>query len=897
MKFRLLLTFCLFFFILISAKAEKEDILIVDPDFKVILSLPISGRIDSITAYFEKSNMLPPQKIRILKDQLEGLESEDPFYSAKIILLLGYQYEELSQYEEAKDACLEVVSLLSEQGAIDFDEQILLGKGYEFLVSLYYKTEDWTNLENTADEAIEILNISKDSVALGNLTHLYGAAFLMQKKYEEALAQFENAKTLPFKKEDQFLDNEYSMALALIGLDRSKKAMTVFETLLSKMVEREHNKYADAILIYADLLSSLKKYKDAEKYYLEAHNIAIQNKKWNDLKLISTKIALLHEKNNKLEKALEFRKILETYADSFHMAQSASTLENTNLEFESLRTEIMLLKAKYEQMLTEADAKLAANRKFINFFLLLSILTFGFICYFMFRKVNSSVAKNEDEFKKTKEKLFDTVSHEIRDPVILSHSYIKKLKDEDLPNNIEHLVNATDKSLNGLIGHINTLLDWNRIESNSLDLALTKNSYPEILEEVFESVKTNYKDKDIIWLLDIIPQRLVCELDFENLNKVVSILLNNAASIVSSGAIISMTSRIVSDNQLRIDIKDNGSGIPDNKAADIFEWEYSEDRFSNKNSNKFEINMSLADQLAKLMNGKLNFVNNSNVGAHFSLLLPFTFVKEKQMVSQIANIVSNTRKRPTVLLKPDEDRSNILLIEDHIEFSNFVSDTLSDDYNVSIAHDPKIGLAISYKEIPDLIICDLISSDHTNLEIYNKLRYHILTDHIPMILFTTKEEDKENYLERFRPRDGFLDKPFEGQVLLSMIDTILTNRAKIDLSKIIKDLKEGKEVSKFEELLISVLEKNYHKVDFNAEQFAEQIKMTKGQMLKKMRSMYDDNASMVLTDYRLLKSKQLLEEGSYTIDQIAEKCGFRNTEYFITVFKGNFQTDPSNAIL
>lgn len=896
MKSKLLLAFASFFFILVSLKADNKNVLIVDPNFKSILSLPISERIDSITTYFEKSNMLPPQKISILKKQLDLLENDNPIYSSKIKLNLAYQYIELSQYDESKNTCLEIISLLSVQKDSGIESQGLVGKAYQFLTSIYFKTEDWINLEATSERSIDFLETTKDTTALVNSIYLYGSAFLMQNKFEEAISQFDIVRMFPLNNESINLDNEYSVALALIGLDRPKEAGLIFDSLIVRMIRSEHPKYSNAILTYADLLDSLKEYKDAEIYYLKAHTYAIENKRWNDLKLISSKIASLHEKNNKLDKALEYRKILEVYADSLRAAQSAATLVKTNGEFESFRRENMLMKAKYEQMLAEADSKLISNRKFINFFLLLSILIFGLICYFMVRKVNNIIAKNVSELKETKEKLFHTVSHEIKEPVSLSQSYIKKLKEEDLPNNVEDLINSTDKSLNGLIGHINTLLDWNKVESNSAELNLTKNSYPEILEEVFESTKSKFKEKNIIWLSDVIPEKLICELDFEYLNKVVSILLTNAATIVSHGAIISMTSRIESDNQLKIDIKDNGPGIPLEKVDNVFNWEYSKESFSNKKSNAFEINMSLAKQYVKLMNGKLDFVNDINLGTHFSLLLPFTFVKEKQLVSQLSKVLIKPRKRPSVLLKQDDNRANILLIEDHIEFSNFVSDTLSDHFNISIAHDPDIGLAISYKEIPDLIICDLISTNKNNLEIYKKLRYHILTDHIPMIVFITKEEDKEAYNDIFRDNDAFLKKPFDGEYLTETVNKILNNKSKIDLSKKLNELEEGRKLSSFEELLLVVLEKNYHKADFNADQFASQIKMTKGQMLKKMKSMFDDNASKLLTDYRLLKSQELLDDGIYSIDDIAKKCGFRNSEYFVTVFKDHFKIDPNDKI-
>ena len=895
MKFRLLLALASFLITIGSLNADNKNVLVVDPSFKTILDIPFPERIDSIASYFLSSRLLAPQKIKIWNEQLSLLGKEHKLAQAKTHLNLAYEYAEIEQSNKAEEACLKVFPLISIETELDHNSQKVLGMAHGFLGTIYFISEDWKRTEESSLLAIEYFNSIPDTTYLANSIYNLGVALFKQNRYSESLERFKEAKEL-YKESDKikYLDTEYWYVSSLIETQNEKKALTVFDSLIAQMKFAAHPKYSDALISYGDLLSSLKKYKAAEKNYLLAHGFAIENKRWNDLKKISSKIATLHESNNKLDKALEFRKILQVYADSFHISQSEASLEKSNQAFESFKLENLKMKEKYEMMLAASELKLNRNRKFINGFLLLSIFVFGMCCFFMIRKVNTNIVNKEIEVKSIKEKLFHTVSHEISRPVNLSQSYVQKLKKENLPEHIKGLVNSTDKTLNGLICHINTLIDWNKAESNSIVLNLSKQSYSEVLQSIFKNVKTTTQKEDIIWLLDIIPENLICELDFENLEKVVSILLKNAASVVSSGAIISMTSRIEKDNLLRIDIKDNGPGIPHDKASNLFDWEYASESFSAHQSNAFEINMSLANKLVSLMNGKLSFVNNNNFGTHFSLLLPFAFVKEKQLISQVSSIIGKTGKKTTVLLKPDEDRYNILLIEDHLEFSNFVSDTLSDFYNISIAHDPRIGLAISYKEIPDLIICDLILSKTNNLEIYEKLKNNILTDHIPILIFTSKKERRENYNLELKGHDQYLDKPFKPQDLVKLVEKMLDSHAKIDISKKLDDIVEGKELTKFETLLFSVIEQNYHKADFNADQFAEQIKMSKGQMLKKMKSMYHDNTSKILRDYRLLKSKQFLEEGILTVDQIASKCGFSSTEYFVTVYKNHFKLDPND---
>ncbi len=89
------------------------------------------------------------------------------------------------------------------------------------------------------------------------------------------------------------------------------------------------------------------------------------------------------------------------------------------------------------------------------------------------------------------------------------------------------------------------------------------------------------------------------------------------------------------------------------------------------------------------------------------------------------------------------------------------------------AEDGQIGVQLAKKEIPDLIICDILMPKLDGYEVVYQLRNYFYTQTIPFIFLSAKAAKEDKLLARKLGADDYLIKPFTRQALLSAIATQL----------------------------------------------------------------------------------------------------------------------------
>lgn len=114
----------------------------------------------------------------------------------------------------------------------------------------------------------------------------------------------------------------------------------------------------------------------------------------------------------------------------------------------------------------------------------------------------------------------------------------------------------------------------------------------------------------------------------------------------------------------------------------------------------------------------------------------------------------------------------ILIVDDEPELLDLVGLRLeSFGYAVMKASDGKKAMELLTKEIPDLILLDVMMPGKDGYEVCNEIKSEERLSRIPIILFTAKPEQKEklksNY--NFIAADDFIVKPFEPEDLLLKI--------------------------------------------------------------------------------------------------------------------------------
>ncbi len=131
----------------------------------------------------------------------------------------------------------------------------------------------------------------------------------------------------------------------------------------------------------------------------------------------------------------------------------------------------------------------------------------------------------------------------------------------------------------------------------------------------------------------------------------------------------------------------------------------------------------------------------------------------------------------------------ILLIEDDTALRENTAELLElSHYKVHTAPNGKIGIEKAKKEIPDIIVCDIMMPEIDGYGVLEAVVSDSSTSQIPFIFLSAKTEHKEIRKGMDMGADDYLTKPFEEEELLSAIESRLA-KASI-LSKIDEQAKE-----------------------------------------------------------------------------------------------------------
>ncbi len=124
-------------------------------------------------------------------------------------------------------------------------------------------------------------------------------------------------------------------------------------------------------------------------------------------------------------------------------------------------------------------------------------------------------------------------------------------------------------------------------------------------------------------------------------------------------------------------------------------------------------------------------------------------------------------------------KPQILLIEDNPDVVAYVASFLDKDYQVKVGKDGQEGIEMALKNIPDLIISDVMMPYKDGFEVCNTLKNDERTSHIPIIMLTAKADIQSKLEGLERGADAYLPKPFHKEELLLRIKKLLELRQKL----------------------------------------------------------------------------------------------------------------------
>jgi len=515
-----------------------------------------------------------------------------------------------------------------------------------------------------------------------------------------------------------------------------------------------------------------------------------------------------------------------------------------------------------------------------------------------------------DELKQSNEarvNFFTGLSHEFKTPITLILSSLESLKDtfKSKGTKPSYEIELINKNSNRLLRLVDNLLDFRKVENKTFNLRVSKTNIYDFTYGIFRDFENEAKKRNIRFDIHSANKNLELYIDRNLMDKVYFNLLSNAFKFTPDNGKIEITIQ-EKGNQAVISFKDNGIGIPEKEISNVFEAYF---KGSNNRKNSSGIGLHLTRQFVELHLGKIEV--NSFQGTEFiiSLYKGNKHFNEDQMVKEPSLIDADTLAKDAVFTEieneiyssnPDNrsERYSLLLVEDNSDLSFFLSNKLKSEFDVMVS-DGTDAIDKALGEIPDIIVCDVNLPDKNGFEICEILKNDLRTSHIPVILLTALD-NKESYLQGLKSGvDLYLTKPFSYPILIQSLHALLYNREKLryyytnNIGRIVDSKSFGSIEQNFVNKLNQIIQTNIDNAEFSVENLADLLNISRIQLYRKIKAMFDVNVSDYISNIRLEKAKSMLQNPELTISEIAYKTGFSSPNYFSTVFKNKFGVSPN----
>lgn len=529
------------------------------------------------------------------------------------------------------------------------------------------------------------------------------------------------------------------------------------------------------------------------------------------------------------------------------------------------------------------------------------------------------MTKHIEELTHTQLQFFTNISHELRTPLTLIAGPTEQLlEDKTVQGTHRRMLQMVERNTKILIQLVSEILDFRKVQNNKAVLKLNRFNLAETLRLWADDFDAVTSRKGITVKVDAPADAAQATViaDRDKLARVFFNLMSNAVKYTPKDGTITITLRHNGGSFFFTMNNDSVKTISKDDLPHIFERFYQ----PKGSIGGTGIGLALVKANVDLHHGSISATSSQEEGTTFSITLPDTQEGYDPDADNDGNKDNSTKaeqgyvddsyapvnveaaekaERITNAEDFDADRPLVLIIDDNNGMRAYLRSILQDHYNVSEAVNGQQGLERARREVPKLVVCDVMMPVMDGLEFTRRLKADTATSHIPVILLTARSLSEQREEGYGTGADSYLTKPFTGSLLLARIDNLIHSRT------LLRSLFSGnsKEEEKEEEMLGAqdqsfvtrlreVIRDNMGDSDFSVERIGEEIGLSRVQLYRKVKALTGQTPVELLRKARLERSRRLIEKTEKSVSEIAYEVGFTSPSYFNKCFKDEFGISP-----
>jgi signal transduction histidine kinase/DNA-binding response OmpR family regulator len=532
-------------------------------------------------------------------------------------------------------------------------------------------------------------------------------------------------------------------------------------------------------------------------------------------------------------------------------------------------------------------------------YLLGAILAVGIgVRIYLARQQEKQQEEMNSKLTEMKISFFTNISHELRTPLTLILTPLESLmhrigewrttdKEDDRWNDIYQRLHVVDNNAQRLLGMVNKLLDFRKIEAGQMVVNLSGGDIYDFVRTTCVPFQELAGEKGIAFVRIIPTQALYVNFDSDKLGHILNNLLSNAFKFTPAGSSVTVKAMTDNDENICITVADKGYGITKQDLPHIFDLYYQSQTVTSHAQPGTGIGLHLTKEYVQLLGGSINVESNAGKGTEFTVRLPLA--THDNVAQEVVDIDHEDREAP-----------HILIVDDNREFRNFVVLELGRSYNMLQADNGQEALDIARKQEVDLIVSDVMMPYMDGLELCRQLRNDISLSHIMALLLSAKTSEeckKEGFLAG---ADDYLCKPFSMEMLLLRIQHLLdmrerrNKRFQQEQSGDMNNITTNDTDRRFLEDAIKQVEQHLMDENYDVDMLAADVNISRSTFYRKIHSLTGLKPTIFIRNIRLKHAARLIREGNHRIIEVADLCGFSSPSYFSRCFHEQYGISPAN---
>lgn len=573
---------------------------------------------------------------------------------------------------------------------------------------------------------------------------------------------------------------------------------------------------------------------------------------------------------------------------------------------------------------------------FIIYFLLLAILSYVIWHIMKIRiqeknaiRISRMEKEKSEELNRDKMEFFTNISHELKTPLSLILAPLKYIsKNQSMSDESTKRLDVAIANTNKMVGLIDELVTFNRVESGNFQLYLQKGNPLTFIETMCGYFYEAAKEKQITLQVTTEDNGESVWFSTAYLERILYNLLSNAIKYTAEGGQITVRGAIqegeANNIYLRFEVRDNGIGIAANELDNIFRKYYQTKRGYNTNHQGWGIGLATVKKLVDIHKGTISVSSEMGKGSCFTVRLNVTADAFEPTCRIDANAASSPKPpykqtiHNTLAASPrshdmtnSSDKISILIVEDNPDLLEFLAESFVNTYNVFTATNGQEAIKVTAEHQIDIVVSDVMMPEMDGITLCEHLKNDIATSHIPVILLTAKN-DEDSIMRGFEAgAAAYVAKPFDPQILELRIKNIIRSRSRYLNSIINPDESGESEAAKEDDTEMTLVfnkydkefitrmnefvESNLENSEFAISDITREFGISRSLLHVKMRSLFNASMTDFIRHKRMVLACSLLQSGM-NVSETAYKVGFSDPNYFSKVFKKELGVTPTEFI-